>query len=37
MSAAADTQLEQIVKAGKDPAVAMKELQATADAIGTGK
>jgi multiple sugar transport system substrate-binding protein len=37
VSAAADTQLEQIVKAGKDPAAAMKELQATADSIGTGK
>jgi len=37
VAAAADTQLEQIVKAGKDPAVAMKELQATADSIGTGK
>ncbi len=37
VSAAADTQLEQIVKAGKDPAAAMKELQAAADAIGTGK
>ncbi|MGO4237792.1 sugar ABC transporter substrate-binding protein [Pseudarthrobacter sp. YAF2] len=37
VSAAADTQLEQIVKAGKDPAAAMKDLQATADSIGTGK
>jgi multiple sugar transport system substrate-binding protein len=37
VAAAADTQLEQIVKAGKDPAAAMKELQATADSIGTGK
>lgn len=37
VSAAADTQLEQIVKAGKDPAAAMKDLQATADKIGTGK
>jgi multiple sugar transport system substrate-binding protein len=37
VAAAADTQLEQIVKAGKDPAAAMKELQAAADSIGTGK
>ena len=37
VSAAADTQLEQIVKAGKDPAAAMKDLQAAADSIGTGK
>lgn len=33
----AGSQLEKIVKAGKDPAAAMKELQATADEIGTGK
>jgi multiple sugar transport system substrate-binding protein len=37
VAAAADTQLEQIVKAGKDPAAAMKELQSAADSIGTGK
>jgi multiple sugar transport system substrate-binding protein len=37
VSGAADSQLEQIVRAGKDPAVAMKELQATADSIGTGE
>ncbi|TDK23688.1 extracellular solute-binding protein [Arthrobacter crusticola] len=36
VSAAADTELEQIVKAGKDPAEAMKALQATADSLGTG-
>ncbi|WP_426995966.1 sugar ABC transporter substrate-binding protein [Pseudarthrobacter sp. N5] len=36
VSAAADTQLEQIIKAGKDPASAVKELQSTADSIGTG-
>ena len=36
VSAAADTQLEQIVKAGKDPAQALKDLQAQADSIGTG-
>lgn len=37
VSAAADTQLEQIVKAGKNPASALKELQSTADSIGTGR
>lgn len=37
VAGAADSELEKIVKAGKDPAVAMKELQATADKIGTGK
>ncbi len=36
VSAAADTQLEQIVKAGKDPAQALKDLQAQADSIGMG-
>lgn len=36
VSAAADTVLEQIVKAGADPAEAMNELQGTADSIGTG-
>ena len=36
VSAAADTQLEEIVKAGKDPAQALKDLQANADSIGTG-
>ena len=36
VSAAADTVLEQIVKAGADPAEAMKGLQGTADSIGTG-
>lgn len=36
VSAAADTQVEQIVKAGKDPAQAMKDLQANADSIGMG-
>jgi multiple sugar transport system substrate-binding protein len=36
MAAAADTQLEQIVKAGKDPAEAMKALQSSADSLGTG-
>lgn len=36
VSAAADTQLEQIVKAGKSPSSALKELQSTADSIGTG-
>jgi multiple sugar transport system substrate-binding protein len=35
ISAAADTQLEKIVKSGTDPAAAMKSLQATADSIGT--
>jgi multiple sugar transport system substrate-binding protein len=36
VSAAADTVLEQIVKAGADPAEAMKSLQSTADSLGTG-
>jgi multiple sugar transport system substrate-binding protein len=36
VGAAADTQLEQIIRAGKDPAVAMKELQSMADSAGTG-
>jgi multiple sugar transport system substrate-binding protein len=36
VSAAADTQLERIVKSGTDPAAAMQELQSTADGIGTG-
>ncbi len=36
VSAAADTQVEQIVKAGKDPAQALKELQAQATSIGIG-
>ncbi len=35
VSAAADTQVEQVVKAGKDPAKALQELQATAKSIGT--
>jgi multiple sugar transport system substrate-binding protein len=37
VSAAADRVLEQIVKAGANPADAMKSLQATADSIGTGR
>lgn len=36
VSAAADSEIEKIVKAGKDPAEALKSLQATADSIGTG-
>ena len=36
VGAAADTILEQIVKAGADPATAVKSLQATADSIGIG-
>ncbi len=36
VSAAADTQLERIVKSGTDPAAAMQKLQSTADGIGTG-
>jgi multiple sugar transport system substrate-binding protein len=36
VSAAADTQLERIVKAGVDPAEAVRTLQSTADSIGTG-
>ncbi len=35
VSAAADTQVEQIVKAGKDPAQALQELQSTAESLGT--
>ncbi|MFJ9005419.1 sugar ABC transporter substrate-binding protein [Streptomyces canus] len=35
VSAAADTQLEKIVK-GTDPASALKDLQSSADSIGTG-
>lgn len=37
VSSALDTQIEQIVKGGKDPAQAMKDLQATADSIGVGR
>jgi len=37
VSAAADRVLEQIVKAGANPAEAMKSLQSTADSIGTGR
>lgn len=36
VSAAADSQLERIVKSGTDPAAAAKALQASADSIGTG-
>jgi len=36
VSSAADTVLEQIVKAGADPAKAMKGLQGTAESLGTG-
>ena len=36
IAAAADRQLEQMIKAGKDPGAAMKDLQKTADSIGTG-
>lgn len=36
VSAAADTQLEKIVKTGASPAEAMKTLQSSADSIGTG-
>jgi multiple sugar transport system substrate-binding protein len=35
VSAAGDAALEQMVKAGKDPAEALQELQSTADSIGT--
>ncbi|MET3367995.1 UNVERIFIED_CONTAM: multiple sugar transport system substrate-binding protein [Jeotgalibacillus campisalis] len=37
VAAAADTEIEQIVKAGKDPEEALKSLQQTAESIGTGK
>ncbi|MEH1130733.1 sugar ABC transporter substrate-binding protein [Micromonospora sp. CPCC 206061] len=36
IAAAADTLVEKIMKTGMDPAQAMKELQATADSLGTG-
>lgn len=36
VSAAADTQVEQVIKAGKDPAQALKDLQANAVSIGAG-
>lgn len=36
VSAAADSQLERIVKSGTDPAAAAKALQSSADSIGTG-
>lgn len=36
VSAAADSQVEQIVKAGKDPAQALQELQSQAASIGIG-
>ncbi|WP_374947050.1 extracellular solute-binding protein [Agreia sp.] len=36
VGAAADTELEKIVKAGKSPAEAMKALQSAADSLGTG-
>ncbi|MGG7449723.1 extracellular solute-binding protein [Plantibacter auratus] len=37
VSAAADTTLEQILRGGKDPAEALKDLQQQAEALGTGK
>lgn len=37
VSAAGDTQLEQIIRASKDPAAALAELQSTADSLGTGQ
>lgn len=37
VAAAADSALEQMVKAGQGPSEAMKGLQSTADSIGTGK
>lgn len=37
VAAAADSEIEQIAKAGKDPLEALKSLQQTADSIGTGK
>jgi multiple sugar transport system substrate-binding protein len=36
VSAAADTQLERIIKSGTDPAEAVKAMQSSADSIGTG-
>lgn len=36
IAAAGDTQLEQMVKSGKEPAGALEELQASAESIGTG-
>lgn len=37
VAAAADSELEQIVKGGKTPEEALKSLQQTADSLGTGK
>lgn len=37
VSAAGDTQIEQIFRGGKSPQDAMAELQATADSLGTGQ
>lgn len=37
VAAAADTALEQVFRGGKDPATALRELQATADSIGMGR
>ncbi len=37
VSAAGDTQLEQVIKGGKDVAAALAELQSTAESLGTGR
>lgn len=37
VSAAADTQIEQVFRGGKSVADALKELQSTADSLGTGQ
>lgn len=37
VSSAADSALEQVFRGGKDPAVAMRELQATTESIGLGR
>lgn len=37
VSAAGDTQLEQVIKGGKDVSAALAELQATAESLGTGR
>ncbi|NDL59436.1 sugar ABC transporter substrate-binding protein [Phytoactinopolyspora mesophila] len=37
LSAAADTAVEQIYRGGKDAALALEELQASADSLGTGR
>lgn len=37
VSAAADTEVEQMIRGGKTPAEALAQIQSTADSLGTGK